>query len=228
MVYRRNRRFRKGRSRTRGGSRWGKYGYASLAKTAFKTAKWVASVINVETKMNSVVSDASGVALAATASIVPLTLTATGTTDITRNGNSIKAKSNSFKFNVKLNSSTPTSSSCRLMLVLDRASNGTTPLISDILDSDGNTPDTLEHYNPDNAGSRFKIMWDRRFTIDPNGRAQYGGSSYLRLRHHVKYSDTTANIASATTGHLFLVYMSDQSQHYPQMYYTNRFYFIDN
>lgn len=201
----------------------------ATASAALSMAKMLKSLINVETKF--IDTSLGGVLMpSATPSIIPLTLCSTGTNDETRNGNSIKAKSNSLKFTLAINSTTPLDADCRIMIVLDKVSNGTVPLATDILDNLGGLTPTLAHYNGDNAGSRFVILYDKRFQLDTVNRRLIDGSTYLKLNHHVKFDGNGSVIADATTGHMYLVYMSNigavASQ--PSISYSNRFYFIDN
>lgn len=201
----------------------------ATASAALSMAKMLKSLINVETKF--IDTSLGGVLMpSATPSIIPLTLCSTGTNDETRNGNSIKAKSNSLKFTLAINSTTPLDSDCRIMIVLDKVSNGTVPLATDILDNLGGLTPTLAHYNGDNAGSRFVILYDKRFQLDTVNRRLIDGSTYLKLNHHVKFDGNGSVIADATTGHMYLVFMSNiaavASQ--PSISYSNRFYFIDN
>lgn len=203
--------------------------YFSLARKAFSLAKYVASVVNVETKF--IDTTAGGVLIpAATPTIVPLTLCSQGVTDETRNGNSIKAKSNSLKFNISINPTNPTDAIIRCMLVLDKVSNGTVPSINDILDNVGGITETLCHYNGDNMGSRFKVLADKRYHLDTSGKEQVTGSIFRKLGHHVKYDGPSNAITDATTGHLYFIFMSNISTvaNQPDISYTNRFYFIDN
>lgn len=201
----------------------------ATASAALSMAKMLKSLINVETKF--IDTSLGGVLMpSATPSIIPLTLCSTGTNDETRNGNFIKAKSNSLKFTLAINSTTPLDADCRIMIVLDKVSNGTVPLATDILDNLGGLTPTLAHYNGDNAGSRFVILYDKRFQLDTVNRRLIDGSTYLKLNHHVKFDGNGSVIADATTGHMYLVYMSNigavASQ--PSISYSNRFYFIDN
>lgn len=198
-----------------------------IASKALRTANFIKSLVNVETKF---IDTTNTVDVSATSAIIPLTLCAQGVTDETRNGNSIKAYKNSLKYNLSISSGTPTDSVVRIMLVLDKSPNGTVPVISDILDNTGSLTETLCHYNGDNMGGRFIILADKRHHLDTQGREQVTGSLFHRLRHHVKYDDTTAVIASATTGHLFLVYVSNNAtmEAEPTLTYSNRFYFLDN
>jgi hypothetical protein len=201
----------------------------ATASAALSMAKMVKSLINVETKF--IDTTLGGVLMpSASPTIVPLTLCSTGTNDETRNGNSIKAKSNSLKFTLAINSTTPLDSDCRIMIIYDKVSNGTLPIATDILDNLGGITPTLAHYNGDNAGSRFLILYDKRFQLTNNDRRLIDGSSYLKLNHHVKFDGNGSLIADATTGHMYLVFMSNVAAvaSQPSISYSNRFYFIDN
>lgn len=201
----------------------------ATASAALSMAKMLKSLINVETKF--IDTSLGGVLIpTATPTVVPLTLCSTGTNDETRNGNSIKASSNSLKFSLAINSTSPVDSDCRIMIILDKVSNGAAPLPSDILDNLGGFTPTLAHYNGDNAGSRFVILYDKRFQLDTVNKRLIDASSYLKLNHHVKFDGNGSAIADATTGHLYLMFMSNVTPvaSQPTISYSNRFYFIDN
>lgn len=200
----------------------------SIAGKALRVANFLKSIVNVETKF--IDTTAGGVLVPANPTFVPLTLCSQGVTDETRNGNSIKAKSLSMKFNLSLNQTAPLDCFVRVLLVLDKVSNGTVPIINDILDNVGGITETLAHYNGDNMGGRFQILADKRYHLDTSGKEQVAGSIYRKLSHHVKFDGTTNAIADATTGHLYFIFCSNITApaNQPVISYTNRFYFIDN
>lgn len=200
--------------------------YIGLAKKAFSLAKWVAGLINVEKKTNQI--SFSSVGVTQTSAIYPLTLMSTGTSDITRNGNSIKAASNLFKYTLQLPAAATVGCAVRFLVFIDKVSNGVTPISSDIFDN-GITGDILAPYNRDNAGSRFRILKDVKLRLERNGRDHLIGSIYTKLHHHVKFDDTTGVIASATTGHVYLLMVSDGTgTGVPTLEAFNTFSFIDN
>jgi len=195
----------------------------SLAGKAFRLAKFVAGLVNVEHKYTEYFSTAS----LNGSTIVPLTLVAQGDDTMNRNGNSIKAASISIKGDWKINSASTDATTCRMIVFIDNATMGTLPSISDLLDDNGSTPRVLQHYDPDFAGSRFTILDDKRININTQ-RPSNDFSMYHKLHHHVKYDLTTGVIAAATTGHVYIALMDDASSNYPTYRFSSTFRFIDN
>lgn len=206
-----------------------------LAEKAFEMAKYVATLVNVERKQIDTDITLVGTAIPVAAAVVavPLTLCAQGDTDITRNGNKIKLSSISLKinlFNVGAAGSVA-NPTVRLLLVNDKVSSGAAPALTDVLD----TASVIARYNPDTIGSRFKILMDKRYpfgfknttTSTGAGRQCLDDSFYKKVSWHVKYDGTTANIADATTGHLYAFLYADFAN-IMEGNVTSRVEFIDN
>lgn len=175
-----------------------------------------------------------------------------GTTDDTRVGNSIRmtslnlrwyATSNALKINVP--------SHFRMILLIDRASNGAAPNLSDIIDSNSAAPNLLFGYNPDNL-KRFKILYDRYFTIRPNVLSVSGDAGgalpvavttttaqtlpeitgphnlNIKLNNHVQFNSfNTGTISDINTGSLYLCLYTDYTTNAPLFIGNARMRFKD-
>lgn len=201
--------------------------YKNIARYALKGINFLKSVVNVEkkrqdTQLVNVTTFVPTIAL--------LTGTAQGNDYNQRSGRSIKGWSNSLKYKVALNNTTPTKCMVRMILFNDKNSNGVTPQIQELLDTSLSTDYMLLHYNADNAGSRFKILADKRFQLDPNSYNYHIGSLYHKIRWHCKYDGSTATQADAVSGHIYLMLVSDvvTSPTAPTVSYINRFTYVDN
>lgn len=200
------------------------YNTAILAKKAYDGMKYIKSLVNVEKKF--VETNLSG-NLGFTPVITPLSLTAQGDTQSNRQGDSIKATSNGTSMNFVM-AAAGTQGVCRVVLVLDKVSNGAAPTTATIFDVTAASPQNY-HYNPDFAGSRYTILWDKKYTFvkgaDTEARII---DLYQALSHHIKYSGTTAAQASCSTGHLYL--WMNYSDNTNQLAYdiSNVLRFIDN
>lgn len=228
MPYGYSRRRRTYRRRHRAGGWMGQAsGAISLASRAFKLAKFVASVVNVEYKKNDVAVTSGYQAHSATGSVTLLTGIAQGDTSETRNGNSIRSKSISIKGSLVAGSTT---NEARYILFIDKVSSGVAPAITDLLESDG----VFARYNDDFAGSRFIILEDKRITMGFNDTTNHyaGGkmnvpfSMFKKLHNHCKYDSTTAGQSDAVSGHVYLYMVATGTGGTHQV--NSRYEFIDN
>lgn len=219
MPYKKYRKRRPGRKivKKRGG------GYLSTAAKALALALMLKRMINVEKKF---IESATSSAQSTSATVALLTGIAQGDTQNDRNGNSIKAQSVSTKYNVEMNSSA-TATQVRIMLVIDKNSNGAAPVLSDILDN-GVASNAVAHYNSDTAGSRFLILHDKSYSLSINGSRTISGSCYSKLNHHVKFTSSTGAQASCASGHLYLILWSDESTNTPIITQSSVFRYTDN
>lgn len=198
-----------------------------VASKALFMAKTIKALINVEKKFVNVT--ATSFSITNTPYIGWLCPIAQGSDENQRNGNSIKAVSNSQKYIIQLNTAATTGCTVRVILFMDKVSAGTTPSATDLLDwSLTGVPATIAHYNRDNAGSRFMVLSDKRYNMEKGSKDHITSSIYNKLNHHVKFDASTAVPASATTGHLYVLIVSDQTTLPPTMEYSNYFNYIDN
>jgi len=192
-------------------SRKGKYGrgntWASntpaLARTALKTAKWVASVINTEYKHvdnTLLLQPNNNVGY----TITPLTLILQGDDNTMRNGRSVLLKSLQLQMTARLANSTQ--GTIRFVLVKDRTCEGVAPTMSDIFKQVAGDEAVTSFRNIDTAPiNKYKILWDHRFSLDVDFKDQIYISKYLKFsKAHLKFLGTAGNIASAGPGAIFL------------------------
>lgn len=198
----------------------------SVASKALYMAKMLKGLVNVEKKFINTV--AASFSITNTPYIGWLCAISQGSDENQRNGNSIKAVSNSQKYTIQMNTAATTGCTVRVILFLDKVSNGVTPTAAELLDISATLPPTIAHYNRDNAGSRFIVLSDKRHNMERNNRDHITSQIYNKLNHHVKYDAGTAVPGSTTTGHLYVLLCSDQSTLPPQMEYSNYFNYIDN
>lgn len=181
----------------------------AIASKALSMAKFLASVVNVEHKFKDTVF--ARTAIYSTPSISFITGTSQGDAQSgSRNGDSIKLSSVNLRGMVTVPTGTAqTPRIVRIILINDKVSDGSAPALSDILDN-STLPNVYARYNPDNAGARFKIMYDKRIVVSATTNAIKFGC-YRKLRHHLKYTGSTANQSDASTGHLYVLVVSDDN-----------------
>lgn len=116
---------------------------------------------------------------------------------------------------------------CRVALVYDKAPLAVIPNLDHIFQPDSNGL-TLTNGVAENNRKRFKILWDKRFTVGPI--TQPGG--IIQFKKKVKLNKTTvynAELGTAVqTGGLYLCYMSSKAtEKYPQIYGTTQLFYSD-
>lgn len=219
MPYRR-RYARRPRRRTRGGGTVSRYmGYA---QKALKVARFVRSIVNVEYKY---IDTTAGVSMSSSGAVALLTGIAVGTTQTTRNGNSILAKSIWSQITFKVNAAATASTICRYMLVMDKQDSSSLPSITEILQ-------TASVYAPitRNNGDRFKVLCDKRFTVSLETGDNAAGlmKCFRKLQTHIKYLGDTAAQSDVGENHIYVVTITDSAANNPTVNHTVRTRFIDN
>jgi len=221
MPYvRRKRTFaRKGRS-YKGGSR--KNG---VAFKALRMARYVSRIVSAEKKfLETYATDTPGLNL----TVTPLTVLGQGvTSEASRIGNAILGRSLSIKGTITMSSAASIETMVRVMLVHDRNPNGTLPTTSDILDT-GSAHTIFAHYNIDNAGSRFKVLFDRVFTMNNSNKPKQFFSIYRKLNAVTKYLGTGASFGACASNHYYVCTSSDEGTNEPAVNYAAMFRFMDS
>lgn len=197
-------------------------GYAAMAVSAYKTAKYLKSLINVEVKRNVLAS--TGTAVPNTGTIVLWTNLAQGNLENQRNGNRIKIKSLAEHY-MFLSSTASPFTTVRVITFIDKASHGAAPAVLDVLDS----ASWLSHYNNENAGSRFKILNDKLIDLSNTNLLHADRKFYLKMGHHITYSGTDSTQAGCLNGHVYSLFIAEYtSTNSPIVAYNNVFNYIDN
>lgn len=207
-----------------GQNRWKIYGKATkqLAADAYKGVQLVKQLVNTEFDYKDT---AATVNPAAAGALVLLNGLTQGDTASSRTGNSIRMKSYDMRWFVNNNSSAG-QTEVRVMLVLDKQSNGVTPSVTDILA----TNTVVSPRNLDNR-KRFKVIMDRNYAISTAGpSSRYDSAHFKNIQTHVAYynSSNAGTVADISTNALYLLYLSDQATNTPGLQYYFRLRFIDN
>lgn len=185
---------------------------------AYKIATKIAKLVNVEVKhLDTTVSGGFN----STGIVNSLNTMAQGDTNITRNGDSIKALSIHGKGFLSVGSD---DSIVRVMLVLDKQCRGAAPAVTDILESASVTA----HQNLDNL-RRFKILDDKLFRVETNLEKQPFEIIQTFPNLHLYYSDGDADAAALKDNALFALVISDTDPATdPQVNVVWRLSFTDN
>lgn len=199
--------------RRRYGRRKNAYGkYFSTAQRALGLAMSVRKLLNVEKKHIEYYSNA-------TQNNVPtihfLSGTAQGDTESSRQGNSLLAKLVSAKVHMLHGTGGDNVQVIRLILFIDKVSDGVVPTVAELLDNTVAGGD-IARYNTNNAGSRFIILSDTTHTVTSSAEKSFAQLSVTKsLSHHLKYTGTTAAQSDASSGHLYLFAVSSDGGPYP-------------
>lgn len=128
-----------------------------------------------------------------------------GDTDGTRDGNIIHVK----RLALRIVSFDSAAFVLRLILVVDRQSNGASPAVTDVLaaanyQSDYNASTVVGH-----GGSRFAILWERHFVCNPNITATgtFGGvvNKSWKMNMPVTYIGNAGTAADISKNNIYLL-----------------------
>lgn len=224
MPYKRGgfkpRRSFKGRAR-KSSSAWynRKYSPMDIASKAWRTAKYLKGLINVEhQKLDTVVLAGTQSNIALVSNIVAL---GTGDTEGSRTGNSILVKYAYLKLSATLNSSA-SFTKLRVVLVRDKQQIGdTAPAYSDVYDTAGGTQAFLNKLTV----GRFDILYDRLVDLDDNN-PQRIVEKYIPLNSHIRFNGSAST--DVQKGGLYVMLLSDQATNTPSVTCLTRVMYIDN
>lgn len=218
----RRKRFSK-KSRTSRKSSWynKKYSVGDVAMGAWKTAKYLKGLVNVEFKKY----DKSGTGtINSTGAITHITDIAQGDTDQSRNGNSLLLKSINLKFQIAMNGSSA-GSIVRCLVFHDKQQVGdTSPSVSDVLDGDAVSP-LLAPLNNLTVG-RFSILFDRMYKMGNSSDPIKIIKMYRKCLSHVRFNGTAST--DIQKNGLYFLLVSNEPTNVPTVSYQSRLTFIDN
>lgn len=200
-----------------------KYSTAELAGKAWKTAKYLATLVNVETKTLDTGSVfVPNTSFNSTGTVLYLTGMAQGTDYNQRVGNSIKCQYMNLVQVFFLG--TNSQNTCRVILFRDRENRQSLPSVTDVLES----ADPRAQYNHNNT-DRFTILKDQFFILDtyhPTRAFEWSKSD----KTHIRYEGTTSGVSDADENNVFLLYLADSASGAasPISTYNFRLGYVDN
>lgn len=199
-----------------GGTNW-----MSMAKTALKTAKYVAALVNAESKYDQTVIT-GGVCDDTTGSIQLICNPPQGTAANARSGDSIKMQTLTLRGNFDASTAVSPNATFRIMVVLDKENAITT--LAQLLQVTGgaNTP-----FSPKNEDTKYdsKVLWDQHFVT---GTA-YPTKAFERVIHIGEHVHFTAGTTTITNNALKVFVMSNiPLVSAPLVNYIARVTYLDN
>lgn len=191
-----------------------------MAKTAYKTAKWVASLVNTEIKYSD--TALTGTPITNTPDIRLINGVALGDTTTTRDGISIKMHDIDVKMTIDVNSAAASAQKVRCMIFADRQADGVVPTGAEIL-----AANTTTAFRNIILAKRFHVFYDRVWTVDQDKKS-LSPYIHIKTRAHVRYSGNTAAASDVATGSIYLLLLSDNPISGPVVSYNTRLRFVDN
>ncbi len=211
MVYRR-RRYKRRRYIRRG------VGALSLAVKAIKGVRYIKGLVNSELMVHN---DASQILPSTTGVSIHLTDIAQGDANTTRHGNQIKLKYIKLRMTL-LKHATPVATFIRCLIVVDKQQEAdTTPAIGNVLTS--LVIDSA--YDPANIG-RFRILYDRVFTLVTGSSDYKFTQKYIKLNMSVRYNGVATS--DIQKNGVYIMFLSDEATNTPTVNYNARLRFRDN
>lgn len=194
-----------------------------MAGTALKGFWQLKKLINAEFKNFDVPAAGFG-AVTTGGTIQSLSQIAEGDDFGQRTGRSILGKSIYVMGTLSMNASA-FNSCLRFILFYDTQYNGAMPVVTDVLAS----ANWLSPLNINTISSqRFKIIWDKMFDMQQNGRQGYTFKKYFKLNHHLKYNATTGTAASGLSGQVLVLLIGSEVTNTPSINYSSRLRYVDN
>lgn len=204
---------------------FGKLGrYASYALSAYKMAKYLKSVINVEYKYKDTV--ASSANITTTPAISLLNLVNQGDTSSSRDGDSIKMVSLDLNVNLLKNVGSTAVNQIKVCLIKKDPTNGVAPSNTDIWDTTTGSMAMVKRNLAYTDSIKVIKKWD--VILAPGVKEGINLKCNLKLNQHVKYKGTAQTVADIMTASYWLYIVTDQASTFPTYAYTCRIRFIDN
>lgn len=136
-----------------------------------------------------------------------------GTAYYNRVGTVISIRSIELRLNFISTAGTGVDQIQRYSLVLDRQPNGVAPLYTDIYGAIGGLVNFTSLRNLENR-KRFKILWDRSYSVNINTGSNYQKYLYLKIRRPIITTYTSAStglVSDITTNALYFVSIGSQA-----------------
>jgi hypothetical protein len=189
----------------------------------------IRKLINVEHKItdNSAFSSTSS----ASGAINNLVGVAQGTDFANRVGDSIRAQQLSFSITVTRNG---TDGCFRFIIFRDTENQGATPAAADVISSVGTVSNIVSPYNwfnknTNDGKNRIVILHDEVFVITANNTNVHRDLEFPSTEmKHIRFRGTASSAGSMAEGHLFALFITDQSANQPTYSWFSRLTFTDD
>lgn len=194
-----------------------------VASKALAYSKKALSMLNVEYKCHD--TQLSSLAITTVATIHALTNVAQGDTTNERDGNQMKITRNLLRYSVVGGPADDTL--IRVMLVLDKQTNGALYAISDLLQDTSVTDIIISPLNLDNK-FRFRVLYDRVHSLSSEGKNSINVSKMFKMGLRIRFDANDQMITDLTSYSLSFVAVANQATNTPNLTLFNRVRFVDN
>nr|UOF79821.1 capsid protein [Cressdnaviricota sp.]UOF81554.1 capsid protein [Cressdnaviricota sp.] len=200
----------------------------SMASKALTVAYGLKNLINVEKKF--IDTSISGTALVASPSgfVSCISLVGQGTDLNQRIGDSIKYSSLMVEGFVTLNAATQ--DLIKVSIVLDRQTNASLPLYSDIYEVGAGSGATAQRNKL--SVDRFKVLKEWNLDLETAGSTLKKFHTYIKFPtgqdYHEKFSGTGSTIASVYSNSIYIVFAGNLSTSMSAISYFTRIRYVDN
>ncbi len=196
----------------------------SDAKKALRLARHVKSMINVEFKFLDFNATAAGQPESVT--LGQVSNIAQGDGGSARDGNQVKLTGIYLTYMWTISASA-TNTQVRVLLVLDKQTNGVIYAAGDLLHDTSINDNIVSPYNLDNK-YRFRVLYDRVHHLSDNGNQSVSVKRYIKMNEKLRFDGTTADIANLTSSSITLVTMSSETTNVPLITRNVRLRYVDN
>ncbi len=194
------------------------------ARKALTIARGVKRLINVEFKFFD--ATLTSVEVLSTPQLLQLTNILQGDGGSSRDGNQVKIVGNLLKYTCTMDSAA-TTSQLRVLLVLDKQTNGVIAAAGDVLEDVTVFDGIISPYNLDNK-YRFRILYDKVHLFQASGNRTIQGGKYIKMNERIRYDGVAGTIADITSSSLFLMILSSTGANGPDITFINRVRYVDN
>lgn len=197
----------------------------SLAGAAYSGYQSLRKLINVEYKTY----DTENVSLTPNnvSTIAVLSNPSQGDDMNARSGRSIKASSIYVRARLTQHASAVVTT-IRCIILIDHQCDGALPTESEILDTSATPAWLTVRNNFTENPKRFTMLVDRTYDLDSVRNRISHLKVYKKLGHHVKFRGTAGATGDLSNGHIFILWVSNETTNTPGVLYTARFQYIDN
>lgn len=172
-----------------------------------------------ERKYNDQADNPPGTIVTTTGSVTHLSPLLHGTTDTTRIGDRVTYRSLLFRMFVTPNS-TAGINYLRAVIVRDKQANASAPTMAQVFQTASIVLSPLN----DDFSERFKVLYDRLFTVDTDATGAQVEKIYRKFKFVTEYDDTAA---IPNTNSVYLLLLSDQATNGPSVAFWSRLRYTD-
>ncbi len=172
-------------------------------------------------------TDSASVSAGTTVLIEPLTLIGQGDTSSSREGNKVVFNTIQMKYSWKLSTSTTVGNRCRVMIIMDKQTNGAVFTAGDLLQTTGVGQVILSPLNLDGA-FRFRVLYNKVHTLSPNGSEVQYRSVFKKINIPARYSGSGGSQTNILSAGIYVLYVSDTGSNSPTFSHYSRLRFIDS